>query len=249
MKRYLKVNTKQVMKSAVLPLSLLLPAVALAQGVASNPIDPFTGQSQSYEKIIERAKAAQAEQKLVQAQYEIAHYREQIAGVHGISKPSGGKLKALEASVAALQQQVTALQATLGKNGKSVAQPQTAQAQAPQAATAPKLVGITRTATGRIAWVKTSQGVIQVAPGSQFGSWKVKAVSADGVTLVRQGHQRLLPVSADWAGQLGISGKVKTENTSGFGSVPPAPGSTPASATAMTQQGAATITQALQGGA
>ncbi|AOU97759.1 hypothetical protein BI364_07100 [Acidihalobacter yilgarnensis] len=76
-----------------------------------------------------------------------------------------------------------------------------------------------------------------MAPVGQLGSWKVKAVSSGGVTLIRQGHQRLLPVSADWAGQLGISGKVKTENTSGFGGVPPAPGSTPASVTARTTAG------------
>ncbi|APZ42559.1 hypothetical protein [Acidihalobacter ferrooxydans] len=236
------------LSNVTLAISLaLFSGLAMASDTPkASSTDPFSGLSGQYESLTQQALNASVEQKLIQAQYQIALYKHKLAAMNHESSAAAGPSKAvkkLEAQISALSGQVAALSSAHAKQTKTVQ-----QAPRPSPLAHVRLVGISTTAAGkRVAFVKLGNGKIErVEQGARIHGQAVSSIGADSMRL---GTHRL-PLASDY-GQVKISDAVAASNGSNSpygGSVPPAPGSTPASAQAMQQQGASQISQALQSG-
>lgn len=231
---------------------LFLAGPTWAAGSHKQSVDPFTGTSQKYEQITQQALAAQAEQKLVQSQYQIARYRRKLAQLSGHNPNSGSR----QSKVSKLEQQVQQLSAQMMRLaqtkqlGPSQSEGIAAKGTAPPPAQF-KLVGIAQAGSDRTAWLKLPSGKVRrVKAGSRLHGITVKSVDARSIVLLAHGNTQRLVMNRSY-GQISITGKVANvaHNRGGFGGFPTAaPGSTPASAAQLKRQGASAIASALQGG-
>lgn len=210
--------------------------------------DPFSDQPADYEQLLRKTRTAAVQRTLAQDELEIAQFKQKQAALGASSTASGtpdaAADTALAKKVALLEAQVRKMQAIKRRAPKQSAP---SMNQAPGGV--PTLQGIFDGPGHRSAWLKLGKQVRQMQAGDHIGAWTLRAVDANLVTIQGPGGNRELVASGDGAGRLRVTspvGKGGAGGAGGFGSGNFAPGSTPGSRNAISQQTAQSVVEALQ---